>query len=406
MTALLVAMLLPVTILYSKENTWMGNNLEYAVRQALIKIGPFRIRPTLVLSNAGYDSNVYGTADHTVGDYSVTVGPAFSIYIPIKKKIIFSIYESPQYVYFLETESERAWNNYLTGQVNLVLNRFFISAGAGMNVAREIWSTEIDIRPRRTERSVNGDFLWQVSRRVSVQASAREASLNYESLSIGDVDIEEALNRTERRNSGTINLQLTSRVRAGVEYERARFEFEDFKSPRNSDSRAIYGKVDFDPSWTISGRIRIGVMDFRFPGDPGRNIRDIAGDSSLIVKLGRRLRIRGSFARTVQFSTWVGYAYFIESRISAGVSFYPVTKIRLDYQFYIGNNFYPISDLSGQGLLVERTDRLRSHRIGIIFRIKEGIGIGPTLNWWHRDSTLAQISGQRFSIGANLIYDF
>ncbi len=402
----LIAVLAVWTSLYAYGGTWMGMNLEYAVRQAVLKIGPFRIRTTLALTDAGYDSNVFRTAVNPIRDYSITAGPAFNIYVPIKKKLIFSVYESAQYVFFLKTKSERTWNNYLFGEASLAFQRVFLSAGAGLIVAREIWDTEIDIRPQRTERSLKGDALWQVTRKTSFQLGFKESKFDYEDLSFGDANLKQTLNRMERYLNGSLNLQLTGKVRGGVEYELGRFDFQDPASPRNSESQAVYGKLDLEPSGRISGHVRIGMEDFRLRSGPGTDYRGVAGDTDVSIKLGQQVKLRGSYVRDVQFSAWFGYAYFIENRAGAGASFYPFQKIRLDYDYIVGKNFYPLGSLTGEGVSTERTDDNKTHRVGIYFRIKDRIGFGLTMNWWQRVSTLVGISSKRTFIGANLIYDF
>lgn len=137
----------------------MAYDLEQQVKAAGLKFGPFKIRTALYLTNAGYDSNFYRTPNNPVTDLSIIGGLGFFIYLPIKKKIVISIYESPQYVYFAETKRERTWNNYFNGQVNFVLNRFFSTLGKGYSVAREIWNTELDIRPQRKKDSSQGSLL-------------------------------------------------------------------------------------------------------------------------------------------------------------------------------------------------------------------------------------------------------
>ncbi len=155
---------------YSYGDTWMGYQLEQNVKAAGLRIGPFRIRTLLYLGDAGYDSNVYRTPSNPIKDYSITAGPRFYVYLPIKKKIVFSIYESPQYVYYAKTKGERTWNNYFNRQVHFILNKFFVTLGKGYSVAREIWNTEIDIRPQRKEDSYEGSILWQVTKKTSLLA--------------------------------------------------------------------------------------------------------------------------------------------------------------------------------------------------------------------------------------------
>ncbi|MBW1936746.1 MAG: hypothetical protein JRI84_14580, partial [Deltaproteobacteria bacterium] len=128
---IIVAVTVILSILIGKEacgmgKTWMGRELERLIRQSWLKIGPFRVNAVLLLRNAGYDSNLYRRPYDPVKDYTITIGPGFQVYWPIKKTIVFEIYDSPQYVYFKETKKERTWNNYFNGQVHFVFTRIFI----------------------------------------------------------------------------------------------------------------------------------------------------------------------------------------------------------------------------------------------------------------------------------------
>jgi len=88
--------------------TWLGRDLERQIKDASLNLGPFSVRTVFMLTNAGYDSNVYyGATPAPVEDLTFTVSAAFNVYLPVKKKLIFSIYKYPQYVYFRETERER-----------------------------------------------------------------------------------------------------------------------------------------------------------------------------------------------------------------------------------------------------------------------------------------------------------
>ena len=109
-------------------STWRGDTLLRQLELAPWRIGPFRIQPQIVLSDFGYDSNIYYTPN-APGDYTLTAGPALTTYLSLKKKIVFELYESPRYVYYLQTARERSWNNYFTGNVHFLLNKFFITLG-------------------------------------------------------------------------------------------------------------------------------------------------------------------------------------------------------------------------------------------------------------------------------------
>ena len=105
-------------------NTLMRRELEKIWEDTQLRLGPFYVNTVFFLNHAGFDSNVYRTTHDPVKDFTFSTGPAVSIYLPIKKRIVFSLYESPQYMYFKETKRERSWNQYFDVGVHFFLNRF------------------------------------------------------------------------------------------------------------------------------------------------------------------------------------------------------------------------------------------------------------------------------------------
>ena len=79
--------------------------------------------------------------------------------------------------------------------------------------------------------------------------------------------------------------------------------------------------------------------------------------------------------------------YFIEDRLDAGISFYPFSSLRLDYDFRQGRLDYPeawtLAQPDGGVRMVKRKDSQRSHAIGLTIRLFGNTGLGiqyPRLN--------------------------
>ena len=83
-------------------------------------------------SNAGVDSNVFYSPAEPVKDFTLTAGPAATVYLPIHRKFVLSAYGSPQYVWYSKTEQERTWNYYFSGAAQLNLKNVFLSARRGL----------------------------------------------------------------------------------------------------------------------------------------------------------------------------------------------------------------------------------------------------------------------------------
>jgi hypothetical protein len=387
---------------YGWGETWLGRNLQRQIENVRRTIGPFRIKTSFVLSNAGYDSNVYyGATDEPIRDLTFTAGPAFSIYLPIKKKIVFSIYESPQYVYFRDTERQRTWNNYFNGQVYLVFNRFIASAGIGRSEAKLRWNTETDIPVFRKEDSIHGALFWQPAARTSFNFSYRMARYDYGESDLEGFSFADRLNREETYFNFTAYREISSRTRLFLGAEYGFFDFASQASLKNSKSYGGYGGFEFSPQGKVSGRVKIGYENFSPLSSLRTGYSGIVGDSSVSLRLIKPFAVRASYRRDVQFSIWYNNAYFLENRYGAGGSLYLSRNIRLDYDYQRGKNKYS-EEIEAQ----KRRDDYTIHLVGLYLRIGEEMALGVSASRWVRHSNLAWEEDNRDFIGFNLTYDF
>jgi len=392
---------------------WKGEELLRQWQQAAWRLGPFKVQPMLLLTNAGYDDNVYYySRGNPVRDYTLTAGPAVNAYLSLKKKILFTFYGSPQYVYFYQTKRERTWNYYGRAEVNLIFNRFLITAGGGYSDARERWNTEIDIRPRRRERSGHAELFWQLRRKLSLALAVRQAQYEYENLEYEVFRIAEALNRTENYANLTAYFQLTGRTRFFVEAEYGLFEFAHPASRRDSESQAVYTGFEFSPTGRIRGRIHLGYKYFNSKAAERGDYRGLVGDTSVQLRLLRRLWVRGALRRDVRFSLWYDNTFYLENIWSGGASFYLHRKIRLDYDYTDGRNRYPkmgtqtFSHHETGAALVKRLDHYQINSAALYYRLGKDVGLGLVFSRWERDSNLDWEDDRRNFIGLNLTYSF
>lgn len=390
--------------------TWKGNELLSQFRLAPWKLGPFRIQPSIILSDFGYDSNIY-CVNNPIKDYTFTAGPAFNVYLAVKKKVVLTVSESPRYVYFFETARERTWNNYLRGDVSFLFNKFFISFSANLTNARERWNYEIDIRPRRKEQGFQGFFLWQPTKKTSLSLSTRKSRYDYENLEFIGFRIGDQLNRDEIYINAGAYYQLTNRTRAFLDFEYGKFEFQNPLNPRDSESRAAYGGFEFSPLGKIRGRVRLGYKYFRALKEGMSDYKGLVGDTSISLSPLRVLSLRGSYRRNVQFSIWTDSNYYVENSAGAGLSCYIFSKkIRLDYDFNYIDDIYPQPEQNRvvPGIYAQsgRDDIFWMNSVGIYFRLRKNIGLGLKIGQWYREAHIFHYRANRNYIGLNITYDF
>ncbi len=390
-------------------DTWKGLDLEAKMKQAPWHFGPFRIQPSLVISNAGVDSNIYYSPTEPVKDFTVTAGPAATIYLPIQRRFVLSLYGSPRYVWFSKTERERTWNSYFSGAAQLNLRNVFLSLDGVTSDARERWNTEIDIRPRRKELGYGGSVLLQLAWKTSFALAYRTAAYDYENIDVaGGSNIRDRLNR--RESYGTISLyrQAGSQRRFFLDFEYGRYDFEFAAQAAIKDSQSYAGYAGFEFAQLgsrVRGHIRVGYKKFILRNaEGGPDFQGLVGDSQLSVRLAKPLAVRGSFVRDVRFSLWYGNAYFLETRPGAGLSLYPFRFLRLDYDFSKGRSLYPVA--GGGAPDVKRLDDFLIHSAGLYVRIAKTAALGFIVSRWQRDSNLDAEDDKRTFFGLNLTYDF
>lgn len=397
-----------VAAIPAHAETWKGQELERKWRTTAWHFGPFRIQPSLVISNAGVDSNVYYSPNEPIKDFTITAGPAATIYVPIHRRFVLSLYGSPQYIWYSKTERERTWNYYLTGAAQLSLKNVFFSLEGTYSDARERWNTEIDIRPRRKEEGYGGSVLVKAAWKTSFSLGYRTVRYDYQSVVYaGGFDVRERLNRQESYANFSLFYQASTQRRIFLDFEYGLYEFEFATQAAIGDSRsgAAYAGLEFSRlGRRVRGRIRVGYKKFDVRAADGPDYEGVVGDSQISLRLAKPLVIRGSYVRDVRFSLWYNNPYYIESRPGAGVSIYPLRFLRFDYDYSIGRNRYPV--VGGGGLDQKRLDDYIIHSAAVYFRIKKNVGLGFIASRWARVSNLVAEDDKRTFFGLNLTYEF
>lgn len=384
----------------------MREKLRSMWQDTWIKAGPFRIKAVLFLNDVGYDSNVYRTRIDPIRDFRVTAGPGLTIFLPFKKRILFSVYGSPQYVFFKDTERERSWNTYFNGGVHFFINRFLFSFVKGYSDAKQRWNTEIDIRPRRKENSLKGSVLWQASKKTSFSLAYKKIKYDYESIDYEAYNFRERLNREEDYLSISGFYQRSFRMKYFVNVEYGVFNFENPQTFYNSNSFGVYGGIEYSPLGRIRGKIHLGYKYFNSQNPERQDYRGIVGDTSVSIRVAIPLTIRALYKRDVRFSLYHESIYFLENRYGGGVSVYLLKRVRVDYDYSKGRNKYPEKQLVADSSWEERQDDYEIHSVGVYFRIKGNIGIGLIASNWKRESNVWVGERDRNFLGLNLTYDF
>jgi hypothetical protein len=415
-----IALLIGVMVLssgwmYGQTHQSFDEQWNQILNQTVWRAGPFYLVPRIQLNNIGYDGNVYREreADDPVTDYTATFSPEVTAYVLVGRSIILSFRENPEYVYYMNQERERRWNQIFSPQIRwMILNRFVLGGKYHYANRRHRFSSEVDYRVNTQTKTYEGSLFYETARETSLGVRYSHQNFTYQ-----DVDVPGAeflpfrrLNRDEDQLSGELYYQLLPDsylfLRGGYTW----YRFVDVDAVwRNSDSSQIYAGIQFPLLGRMRGKLSLGYKSFFPLAEGSEDFSGMAGDTDLEYRL-RRMRLRLGYTRDLRFSYWSESIYFIENQFNAGFSFYISPSLRLDYDFRYGENDYPEEvwwrGPEGEMTLTQRNDIYLTHRAGLAVRIIRDIGISLNVDYWERQTNIYYGDRDWWFVGGSLVYDF
>ena len=377
----------------------MGMSLEQAVNSARGRLGAFRYNAALQISNAGHDSDIYfGMLDNPVPDYLFSAGPDIHVFLPVKKRVVFDISESPRYNFFLKTERERALNNAFAGTVHLIFDRVYIQAGGGLVNAKQRLSSELNVNIRLKENNVSGLVFWQASKTTSFALQCRRTRYNFENSTSEFANNSENLNRIENLVNLIGYLQQRSKARFYLDGEYGSYVFAaDVSHLRKSKSYGVYAGVDFIPSAAgfegqtsgIRGSAKIGYQYLDVLDPSQKDFSGLAGDIGVSLGIMKLTALRFFFSRGSQFSVYAGRTYYLETACGMGLRRSLTKHIVFTYDLGYSRNDYPAGEVSMVNPPEKSADKYLTHAFALNVRIRKDLEISLLADLGQRNSKLA-----------------
>jgi len=405
--------LLPVPVC-GQGNTWAGTSLAQMVEAARWRLGALRINTALALTNAGYDSDIYfGYLDAAVPDYTFTAGVPVQVLLPLSKNVVLDIFDSPQYIFYLETKNERVWNNIFRGQVHFAFDRLYIQAGGGLSNIRQRLSPELNINTREKEDSLNGTILWQVSRVISLGLLYGGSQFDYGDAEFGGTRLADTLNRKESYFDLVAYRQPSSRVRLFVDGQYGTYTFTEAASSfKDTRSYGVFGGLAFVPREgesrlvePVQGSISLGYKLFDILDPLLTDGSDFVGAVDVSVGLFKKTTGRALLSRDFIFSVYSGGTFYLSTIYGGGVSRQLSRRAIFSYDLSFSRSAYPQQD-SGSGIPASQSYRYTTHRFSLSLRLARNLAITFLGILGKRVLVDSGLSRNRNFFGLDLVYGF
>lgn len=275
-----------------------------------VKIGPLELRPRLLFSNIGIDTNVFNEATDPKSDFTATVTPDLGVSMHPGRLTVASTTGS-EFVYFKKYTGERSVNRNFSGRADFDLTylRPFASISAARTSARP--NSEIDVRARRSSRAYSAGTSVKIASRTSLVFTARRSSEKYaDGLEFRGVDLATVLDSETTGYETALSIELTplTTFSVGVSKEDHRFP----RSPiRDSDSLRVAPTLTISPLGLLTGTVSVGYR--RFDGlDPSLpDYTGVIANGTLGILIAERYRLATAFTRDVRYSYEQANPYYV-----------------------------------------------------------------------------------------------
>ena len=367
-----------------------------------MRIGPLFINPTLNLSNAGRDTNVFNDSKNPQEDVTVTISPATDLWLRFGPTWLQGNIKE-DIVWFQKFASERSANNSYSVKWVVPLNRLTATPSWAYTNTRERPGFEIDARAEHTEMNYGATLDFRLFTKTFVGAEGRRVSTEFaEGTAFLGTDLQSALSRTSTTGNVNIRHQLTplTSLSVAAAVGQDRFKFDPL---RNSDSLSGSVSMRFDPAALLRGGATFGFRDFKplSAGVPGYQGSTFSVDLSYVLLGISKFQV--VLNRDVQYSYDFNQPYYLQTSAGANVSqqiFGPLDVVvrgalgRLEYRTRAG----------AAVAVPDRTDRIELYGGGVGYHLGRDMRIGVNVDHSRRSSPLDIRDYQGWTYGMAVTY--
>jgi putative beta-barrel porin BBP2 len=374
--------------------------------QLRVRLGPLYLNPTLTLTNAGIDTNVFNDADadHPQSDFTATISPKTDIWMRLGRTWVNGVINE-DLAWYKKFASERsASENYKLNWV-VPLTRIAFSVGGDWLSTRDRPGFEIDARAQRSETAYNGAVELRSLSRTYVGLRGEHRTVSFDrGATFLDVNLRDELNRTSTTGAVTVRNQLTPLTSFMIDVARKQDRFE-FDPIRDSNSTQISAGLKFDALALIKGGMEFGVRDFSPVSGtvPGYTGMTMSTDLTYVLLGSTRLAVQTM--RDVLYSYDANQPYYVQTGVTGSV----VQQIfgPFDVQGRLGAARLAYRTRTDATVLVpDRVDHTRTYGVGLGYHMGPDVRVAFNVDRNSRESLADGRSYHGLRYGTSVTYGF
>jgi len=367
------------------------------VSRTWIRIGPFRIIPGFEFRNFGWVSNIYGrvSGEAALSDFLITPSARVDVYLLLRRRLILSFTENPEYhIYLKNSRFNRLNNNYGAELSFPFMGPFIITGGFDSQRYRHIALSEVDRQVETDTRRIRVEISYETPRRLSWTLNGFAQELGYADI-LEDVDGEDALstslNRQEVGGRFEVRYEAFRDSRLFLQLGYTRHDFLNASAVwKDAETRSFLAGIRFPQQGALSGSLALGFKRFQPEDRSSPRFSGMIAQSQVGIRLGTDTSLSLGYSRDTSFSYWANTLYFISDSFNAsysmGLSRYLDVRLSGFYTFFR----YP--EIAGEGTIGNTgpppgwSDRYGGFSAGFTVPVWKRIRAGLTYQYWTRPS--------------------
>ena len=363
--------------------------------RARLRLGPVRLIPSLLITNAGYDSNVFASSENPVSDWTATFTAGFRFILPLGSKMFLRADALPTYTWYDKLSDRRFFGGLYSGQWFGFFNRLDVRLGATNDQTYRNFSSEFDSRVVYKNSNATGSVELNVSGPFYLMGEGGYTRVRYEQQGTNPPDVQPGdINDVRRNNRDESAYMVGFRYRrsqtfsTSIAYAETKSVFELQPLFRDNTTRAgLIGFLISRPSLFINltGGYREGIANnSAFP-----NYSTGTGGYFLSWFPRYWLEIRSYGRRRIVNSLSVGNPYFFENRIGGGIAVELFSRVLLRGFGEFGPNNYPRAEPGDGGEPIKRRDEAKIYGGGLSLHLVRNVVLSGAVTHAMYDSNIA-----------------
>ena len=328
--------------------------------KARFHLGPLRIIPVFQLSEAGYDNNVYGSAEgeDVVADWTATVSAGALYLLPVTSRVFLRGEALPEYTWYQEATDRRTFGGFYGNSLLGFFNRLSFETRGAVAQRFETYSSELPARILQQKLEGFGRLEFDLRRSLTLYGEGQVLRIQYK-LTGGEPREVARVRRNDRTDAvvqAGLRLKVSPTLSLSASVEGNRTEFLRAFQDQNNQGTAYLAGLHFSRPkvyFNVIGGYREAQP---YEGSLFPKVRTGSGSYFFSYFPARRLELQLYGGRRLVYSLVEENPYYIETRNGGGVNLRVFSRVLLRGFGEFGPDEYDFPILVGDRTIKRQDD--------------------------------------------------